>query len=323
MGSGIVGPTLAFCWAAVVLAGPRIRPRQETTVSETSAAPSAAISRGRKRVLISCLCICVLTLFEQPSNDRDWAADNVAQPKVSIEDGIVTIEMFRNSVHSDSGTEVRYETRSFQLGQLDRVWFVMQRFTPLEGIAHNFLTFRVMSDSGPEYFSVSAEVRREQGEEFSPVRGLYRQYELIYVIADEKDEIGMRTVYSPGDEVYLYPVNANPKQIQGLFRNIAARIDGLRSTPEFYHSLLNNCTNNIAWHANDLLTRKVNWLDSRIVAPGYADRYAWELGIIGNPDEDFIALKTRCRIDTIAPSQITESFSEEIRRRISDSSQTR
>ena len=231
--------------------------------------------------------------------------------------------MFRNSLHSDSGTEVRYETRSFQLGQLDRVWFVVQRFTPLEGIAHNFLTFRVMSDSGPEYFSVSAEIRREQGEEFSPVRGLYRQYELIYVIADEKDEIGMRTVYSPGDEVYLYPVNANPKQIQGLFRNIAARIDGLRSTPEFYHSLLNNCTNNIAWHANDLLTRKVNWLDSRIVAPGYADRYAWELGIIGNPDEDFIALKTRCRIDTIAPSQITESFSEEIRRRISDSSQTR
>ena len=110
-------------------------------------------------------------------------------------------------------------------------------------------------------------------------------------------------------------MNATSAQIQTLFQNITKRIEGLRESPEFYHSLLNNCTNNIAWHADDILKRKVDWLDSRVVAPGYADRYAHELGIIGREGEDFESLKARCRIDQIAREKgIGETFSSDIRK---------
>lgn len=313
--SGIGGPCLAVSWSAVLLVKLR-KPKSTGVDTPPEERKKWQPSRRLMTTLIGCAGPILLSFFQWPSNSRNWADDHAFHPIITIDGDDVTIEMFRNSVHhSKNEKDVCYETRTFQLSQLDGVWFVVHRFTALEGIAHNFLTFRVMTEDGPQYFSVSVEVRREQGESFSAVRGLFRQYELIYVISDEKDEVGRRAAFHPDQPVHLYPLKATPAQIQTLFQNIAKRIDGLRETPEFYHSLLNNCTNNIAWHADDILKRKVDWLDSRVVAPGYADRYAYELGMIGRDGEDFESLKARCRIDQIAREKgIGETFSADIRR---------
>ena len=118
--------------------------------------------------------------------------------------------------------------------------------------------------------------------------------------------------------VYRNSVRQNREEaIQQLFRNMASRINKLRTHPEFYHSLLNNCTNNIVFHTYDLTEHPINWLDPRIAAPGYADRLAYSEGLIGNPGQSFTELKTECRIDEIARRVgITTRFSEDIRERI-------
>ncbi|MCA9037660.1 MAG: DUF4105 domain-containing protein [Planctomycetaceae bacterium] len=265
----------------------------------------------------------VLTLLQQPSNDRDWALDNSIVPEIRIVGKDVSISGFRHITFSsgpedaEDETNVNYSTLRFQIDQLREVWFVVQKFTALEGIAHNFLTFSYDPGDGPRYFSVSVEIRRERGESFSPTRGLYRQYELIYVVADERDEIGSRTVFRPNDRVYLYPVNATSEQVQSLFVSIAARMQALVETPEYYHSLLNNCTNNIVEHTYQLTSKPINWLNPQIVLPGFADRLAFSRGLIGDGDDDFETLRARCRIDGIArKGGITPDFSTLIRQRL-------
>ncbi len=268
-----------------------------------------------QRIAATVVAIYLLTLIQQPSNSRDWAPDNAVMPSVTVSGNDVHIKGFRHNLYrSESDFDVQYRDFDFSLPQLDQVWFVVQRFTALEGIAHNFLTFRVTTEDGPQYFSVSVEIRREQGEAFSPVRGLYRQYELIYVIADERDQIGTRTVFRPADRVFMYPVNATLEQVQALFLDIVARVQKLREYPEFYHSLANNCTNNIVDHAYKFTPLPISSLDPRILAPGFADRLGFAKGLIGDNGESFDAMQQRCRIDKIARRVgITDRFSTDIR----------
>lgn len=276
--------------------------------------------RWRQLVAAAVAVIYLICLTQRPSNNRQWAPDNAVVPDVIITGNNISVTGFRHSVYrSESVTDVHYHDCAFRLTDLQQVWFVVQRFTTLEGIAHNFLTFSVAGADGPRYFSVSVEIRREEGESFDPVKGLYRQYELIYIIADERDEIGSRTVLRPDDRVFLYPVNATPVQVQQLFLDIVARIQILREHPEFYHSLANNCTNNIVNHAYKFTPLPISSLDPRILAPGFADRLAFAKGLIGIPGETFEGLQQRCRIDEIAREVgITDNFSEHIRRRVDD-----
>ena len=53
--------------------------------------------------------------------------------------------------------------------------------------------------------AVSIETRKERGEEYSAFKGSFKQFELAYVIADERDLIGLRTNHR-GEDVYLYPM---------------------------------------------------------------------------------------------------------------------
>jgi hypothetical protein len=269
-----------------------------------------------QKVSASIVVIYIITLTQQPSHDRSWEADNKIMPLVEILEDRVSISGFRNNVYrSSTDFDVSYSDLEFDVSQLKQVWFVVQRFTALEGLSHNFLTFSYDSGTTTRYFSVSVEIRRELGEQFDPVKGLYRQYELIYVIADEQDEIGSRTVFRPEDRVYMYPVQASPIQVQQLFRDIAERVNHLAASPEFYHSLLNNCTNNIVFHTYKLTPEPINWLDFRIVIPGYADRFAFSKQLIDTNTKSFPDLQQQCRIDEIARAAgITTDFSTDIRK---------
>ena len=269
-----------------------------------------------RTTMTSIVVVYLLTLLQRPSNERNWAADNAQLADVQISGDDVQIRGFRHAVYrAETDADVHYGSFDFQLSGLEKAWFVVHRFTALEGIAHNFLTFQVRSETGPRYFSVSMEIRREQDETFSPIRGLYRQYELIYVVADERDEIGARTVLRPDDRVFMFPCNASPKQVQQLFVDIADRMQQLNAAPEFYHSLLNNCTNGIVRHTYTLTPQPINWLDPRIVLPGFADRFAFANDLLStSPAQTFGELQIQCRIDQIARrAGISERFSKDIR----------
>lgn len=255
--------------------------------------------------------------LKQPSHDRNWAKDQTVLSKIGFDGADATIRNFRHTVYrSESDFDVERSDFEFTLAELNKVWFIVQRFTPGEGLAHVFLAFEIKPEDGePRYFALSVEIRREVGECFAPVQGLYRQYELNYVFGDERDLIGVRTVMRPDDRIYMYPVNATPVEVQQLFMNIASYTNKIYERPEFYHTLLNNCMNGILRHAVELVPDEISWFDPQILMPGYSDRYAWEKGVIGSPDQSFEELKEACRIDKKAREfGIRPGFSDAIRR---------
>jgi len=69
----------------------------------------------------------------------------------------------------------------------------------------------MFADAAP--LAVSIETRKEVGEPYSAALGFFRRYELVYVVADERDLIGVRTNVraDPPEDVYVYRV-AMPKE---------------------------------------------------------------------------------------------------------------
>ena len=270
------------------------------------------------RIVLGCsiVLIYLLSWGIRPRLDREWDADQAVLPRIHFDQNQqVTIQNLRHARYqTPEDYQVDLETTTFALQDLESVWFVVQRFTPIDSLAHTFISFGFRSPNGPRYFSVSVEVRREKGELWLPLQGIYRQYELMYVVGDERDLIGVRTNIRENDRVYLYRVNATPEQAQTLFVRIAERVERLAEHPEHYHTFLNNCTTNIVAHAYSLTEEPLNPRDLRIVFPGNSAHLAWEKRLIGRPQESFEQLQERSRIDEIARQVgLTEAFSEAIR----------
>lgn len=217
-----------------------------------------------------------LGAFVTPSNDRSWMLDQARWPIATVQDAAVTIENVRFfNFRSADDFDVRWETRAYDLDAIRTVDFIIEPFSSWKGLAHTFLTFGFADG---EYVAISVEIRKEQGESFSPVRGLFRNYELAYVIGDERDLIGLRANIRH-DPVMLFPIRASPPQVRALFVSMLERANGLRSRPEFYHSVFNTCTTNLMHHVNELRRQKLG-LGWRTIFPGYADALAMQLNLL-------------------------------------------
>jgi len=249
-------------------------------------------------------------VFYEPSNTRDWSPDQAVLARAVVEGERVTIENVRNFAYrTETDYTPRYETRSYDLGKLDSLWFVVERFGPAPAIAHTFLSFGF----GEEYLAISVEIRKERGETYSPLAGLLRQYELMYVVADERDVIGLRTNLR-GDPVYLYPAKATPAQIRQVFLGMLARANRLAAQPEFYDTLSNNCTSNIVSHVNAIAPRTIPF-SYKTLMPAYTDELAYELGLIPN-ELPFYTVRATHRIDEIArAAPLGPNFSARVRKR--------
>lgn len=215
-----------------------------------------------------------------PSTDRDWAKNQERTARASFEGSIVLVENVRNFDHCpemSSEPIMRWDDRRFDLEKLDSVWLGLSLFKKnWRGPAHIFLTFG-FSDS--VFVSVSVEARKEKGEKYSIWKGIAKKYELAYVIADERDILTLRAKCWT-DRVYLYPVRCSPEKGRELFVDILKKANKLAVSPEFYHTIWNNCTTNIIAHANDVATRPIP-AGYHAFLPGYTDKVAYSLGLIG------------------------------------------
>ena len=261
-------------------------------------------------VAILALPFAYVRLFEQPSNERDWSPDQKVLARATIDGDAVTIRNVRNFAYrTDHEFVERYETRGYDLRKLDSIWFVVERFGDTPAIAHTFLSFGF----GDEYVAISVEIRKERGEVYSPLKGLLRQYELMYVVADERDVLALRTNFRR-DPVYLYPVRTTPERMRRVFVEMLERANQLAAQPEFYNSLTNNCTTNIVGHVNTIAPHSIPF-SYKVVLPAYSDELAYELGLI--PTElPFQTIRAAHRIDAIAQQQpVGPDFSRIVRRR--------
>jgi hypothetical protein len=203
---------------------------------------------------------------------------------------------------------VRHVDRIFDLGALRSIDFMVERFHADVFLAHTLLTFGF--DDGARVV-ISIELRKEAGESFDPIAGLFKQYELMYVVGTEQDLIGLRTNHRRS-RVWLYPIQTTPERMRALFLDMLERARTLAGKPEFYNSLTSSCTTNIADHVRVLVPGRIS-LDWRILFPGYAGELAHELDLI-DTDLPFDEAEDRFRIDLTAQEQpIGDDFSQRIR----------
>lgn len=241
----------------------------------------AVFWRVRPRALAHAVCggafVLVLAWWFtlEPSNDRDWQPDAAVLPYADIEGNKVTIHGIRNCLYrSETDFDVRYYDKTFDLEQLNGVdLFMVYWGSPM--IAHTMMSF----DFGDhDHVCFSIETRKEKGEEYSALRGFFRQFELTYIVADERDLVGLRTNFRHED-VYLYRLNAPLAVVRGTFLDYLATMNALRARPQWYNALTSNCTSNIRDHVRPYA--QGSSFDWRFVLNGQMDELLYERGRIG------------------------------------------
>ena len=218
----------------------------------------------------------IFSLIVRPSLNRDWNIDQAVLARATFNSNLVSISNIRNiNYRTTKDYDVRYYDKTFDINKLESVWYMVEPFAGHgAGAAHTLVSFGF---EGGDYVSISAEIRKEKGESFSAVKGLLRQYELVYVIADERDVIKLRSNYRK-DEVFLYPVRTTKERMRELFISMLKRANKLATEPEFYNTLVSTCTTNIVAHINEIVPGRVPF-SFKVLMPAYSDELAYKLGL--------------------------------------------
>jgi hypothetical protein len=218
----------------------------------------------------------IFNLFTKPSNDRNWSEDQSVLPYAEFNGNLVTIHNVRNFTYTSTTSYTpAYYDRTYNLDQIKGVYYVVEPFSGYVGAAHTFLSFEFENDI---FVSISVEIRKEKGETFSAFKGLFDQYEIMYVIADEKDVVKLRSNYRK-DLVYVYPIKTTKDKARQTFVDMIERTNKLKNEPEFYNTLTNTCTTNIVDHVNKIVPKRVP-LSLKILFPAKSDELAYKLGLI-------------------------------------------
>jgi hypothetical protein len=235
------------------------------------------LARSRRAFLLPVIAFAlVLALFfrVRASNDRDWQPEVANLPYATINGDMITMHNVRNlDYRTETDFTPRWETRQYDLRKLDSV-DVIAVYWGSKAIAHIMITFGF---SGKDYVTVSIETRKEKGENYSTLAGFFRQYELVYVVADERDVIGVRTTYRhPQEDVYVYRVKASLVNIRRGFLDYLKTMNEMRERPQFYNTLTTNCTTSVLFHTRmNPESPPMSW---KVLASGYVPEYLYELG---------------------------------------------
>jgi len=239
---------------------------------------SLGFARWRKRLLVaySMLFAAILGwwLFAiNPSNERQWQPDLAKLPYSTIDGDTVRVHNIRNfNYHSEFDFSPAYYSKTYDLNKLEGFdLFAVYWMGP--AIAHTILSFNF---GNKDYLAVSIEARKELNEGYSTIKGFFRQYELTYIVADERDVIRLRTNYrkDPPEEVYLYRLKPPKGNARRLFLEYLRKINELHEKPAFYNTLLDNCTTAI-WLNTRINPRHLpfSW---KILLSGYLPEYIYE-----------------------------------------------
>jgi hypothetical protein len=246
------------------------------------------------------------SLIRRGRVEGPWVPEYARTPRIEWQGTQATIRNVRNFTYRtrDDSTPSYYDA-SYCIEAVESVDLVVSRWTT-ESIAHVFVSFGFRDG---RYLAISIETRRRQGQRYSPYAGFLPLYDLVYVVADERDLIGVRTDVRR-ERVHLFRVDIEPATAQALFADYLRRVDALDQHPEFYNTLFNNCTTNILHHVRAVAPEiGYSW---KVLLSGYADRYGYELGLLGHT-LPFEKLKAGSLILRPADSIPGDRFSEDIR----------
>jgi Domain of unknown function (DUF4105) len=243
------------------------------------------------------------------SNDRDWQTEVSVTPYATVQGDLVTIHGVRNfDYRTESDFTPRWENRTYDLRTLDSADIIAVYWAG-KAIAHVMVSFGFQ---GKDYLAVSIETRKEKGEAYSTLAGFFRQYELVYLAADERDVIRVRTTYrQPQEDVYLYRTRAPLRNIRRIFLDYIQTMNDMHKQARFYNTLTTNCTTSILMHTRmNPESPPISW---KILLSGYVPDYLYELGRI-DTTMPFAELEKRSLVNARAHAADNDpKFSQRIR----------
>jgi len=267
--------------------------------------------RGRTLLISLCAFALLVFLFFQipASNERDWQTDVSVTPHATIKGDSITIHGVRNFAYrTETDFTPRWATRTYDLSKLDSIDLIAVYWAG-KAIAHIMVSFGF---AGKDYLAVSIETRKEKGESYSTLAGFFRQYELYYVVADERDVVGVRTTYrQPQEDVYIYRVKGPLKNARRVFLDYLKGMNELHERPSYYNTLTTNCTTSILMHTRmNPESPPMSW---KILLSGYVPDYLYELGRL-DTTHSFVELERLSRVNERAHAAGADAaFSQRIR----------
>ena len=267
--------------------------------------------RPRRRAIMIFVAIFAVVLIWwlaiPPGNNKDWQPDVVVLPYATFNGSNVTIHNIRNcDYRTETDFTVSHYDRTFDLTKLNTAdLFLVYWGSPY--IAHTILSFGF---GAGQYVCISIETRKEKGEAYSAIKGFFKQYELTYIVADERDLIRLRTNYR-NEDVYLYRLKAKPETIRKVFLDYLREINRLKETPEWYNALTDNCTTAMRGHTAPYNPQaKLDW---RIIVNGFGDQFIYEQKIL-DQSLPFAELKAKSHVNARGRAADKDpNFSQRIR----------
>ena len=271
-----------------------------------------AVSRKKtKGLLISLICflaIAVWFITIMPDKNGIYPPE-LRMPYPEFKGDLVTLHNVRNcDYRTPEDFDVRYDTRTYDLDKLETVDMLVN-YWGMDLVAHTFLSYGF---SDGKYIAVSIEIRPEIDEEYGEINGLFKQYEIIYVWADERDLIRLRTNYKKED-IYIYRTSLSPDKVRKLFVNMLERTNSLYEDPEFYNTVTESCTNTIGDHIRKTGVEKLPFWKRRLLS-GSVDKHAHNEGWLITGGLPFPKLRKNALInDRAVAADKDRHFSKKIR----------
>jgi hypothetical protein len=247
--------------------------------------------------------------FVTPRQDQEWAPEHARKPIVRIDGDTVHVGNVRNFTwRSATDFTPGFYDRTYDLNALSSMYYVVASMPAWEAVAHVFVCFGF---SDGQAVAVSVEGQRVKGQVYQVIPSMFRQYQLIYVVGDERDVVGLRGAIWQ-KPVYFYPARTTRERKRAIFVDMMERAHSLEEHPEFYHLIVNNCMNNITYHLRRLGGRPLPH-DLEVLLTGLSDRVAHRLGYI-DTDLPFEQAREAFRVDEwMRDTPLDENFSKRLR----------
>jgi len=209
------------------------------------------------------------------SNNRDWEPSVARIPIVRFDESgnkvfIKNVRSFKYKTENDF--EPVYTDKEYDLKKLNSAYYILSYWDNNKAVAHSMISFGF---SDGQFLCISVETRREKKEPQSGLRGLYNQYELIYIFADESDLLLLRTNYRH-EQVFVYPLKIKKKEnLRKVFVEFMHRAQKLEKYPEFYNTIKENCFLSL-FKDIKRVTGEPSGFDYRLILNGYSDQMGYE-----------------------------------------------
>ena len=313
---------LFLCWiwgcVALFLCGPEPQWFRVMLVCVFGAfLPGAFLfSRSFGRAFFLCSGFFVLPIFWwqtlQPTNDKDWAPDVARISHGTIQSDTLTMHNVRNFDYVDGNTPIpKWESRTYNLGNLKGLDIFLSYWAS-EHIAHTILSWDFGNDG---HLAISIETRKDKTQEYSAVKGFFKQFGLSYVAADESDIIRLRTNLRK-ERVYMYRLLGTEEQARALLETYLEEMNLLVNEPKFYNALTRNCTTTIQIHANAARTDAPPPIDWRLILSGHVDELLYDRGALPKT-LPFTELRQLSRVDLVMQEYSGNDFARTMREELS------